>query len=64
MAKAEKLGKEIILPTDIVVADAFDKDANTQTVAIDAIPDGWNEFDNGPESTRPHKGGPGRLQKP
>merc|ERR1712050_715416 len=37
LAKAEKLGKTILLPSDIVVADAFDKDANTQTVAADAI---------------------------
>jgi len=55
MAKAEKLGKEIILPTDIVIADAFDKDANIQTVASDAIPDGWMGLDNGPESTAAQK---------
>jgi phosphoglycerate kinase len=55
MAKAEKLGKQIILPTDIVVADAFDKDANTQTVAANAIPDGWMGLDNGPESTAAQK---------
>merc|ERR1712099_146725 len=36
MEKAEKLGKEIILPVDIVVADKFDKDAETQIVAVDA----------------------------
>merc|ERR1712087_510444 len=33
LEKAEKLGKEILLPKDIVIADKFDKDANTQTVA-------------------------------
>jgi phosphoglycerate kinase len=51
LAKAEKEGKEIILPVDIVVADAFSPDANTQVVAFDAIPDGWMGLDNGPEST-------------
>jgi len=55
LAKAEKLGKQIILPTDIVVADAFDKDANTQTVASNAIPDGWMGLDNGPDSTAAQK---------
>merc|ERR1712127_842645 len=35
MAKAEKLGKEIILPVDIIVADAFAADANIQTVPFD-----------------------------
>jgi phosphoglycerate kinase len=55
MAKAEKLGKEIILPVDIVVADAFSKDANTQVVAVDKIPDGWMGLDNGPETTKLQK---------
>jgi phosphoglycerate kinase len=55
MAKAEKLGKEIILPVDIVVADAFSADANTQVVAVDAIPDGWMGLDNGPATTAAQK---------
>ena len=41
---------KIVLPTDIVVADAFTADADTQTVAADAIPDGWMGLDIGPES--------------
>eukprot|EP00904_Undaria_pinnatifida_P003932 jgi/Undpi1/1353/HiC_scaffold_11.g04745.m1 len=45
-------GVEIILPSDVVVADAFAADANTQTVSVDAIPDGWMGLDNGPESTK------------
>merc|ERR1719510_2073994 len=55
MAKAEKLGKEILLPVDVVVADKFDKDANTQVVPVDAIPDGWMGLDNGPETTAAQK---------
>jgi len=51
MAKAEKEGKQIILPTDIVVADAFAPDANTKVVPATEIPDGWMGLDNGPEST-------------
>jgi len=53
--KAEKLGKEILLPTDIVVADAFAPDAKTQIVPFDAIPDGWMGLDNGPETTAAQK---------
>jgi len=53
--KAEKLGKEILLPTDIVVADAFAPDAKTQVVPFDAIPDGWMGLDNGPETTAAQK---------
>jgi phosphoglycerate kinase len=51
LAKAEKLGKEIILPVDIVIADKFDKDAESKVVPADAIPDGWMGLDNGPETT-------------
>jgi len=55
LAKAEKLGKEILLPSDIIVADAFSADANTQTVAADAIPEGWMGLDNGPKTTEEQK---------
>jgi phosphoglycerate kinase len=41
---------KIVLPTDVVVADAFSADANTRTVPVDAIPDGWSGLDIGPES--------------
>jgi len=55
MAKAEKLGKEILLPSDIVIADAFAPDAKTQIVKADAIPDGWMGLDNGPDTTAEQK---------
>jgi len=55
LAKAEKLGKQIILPSDIVVADTFSPDAETQIVASDAIPEGWMGLDNGPETTKEQK---------
>merc|ERR1712241_1546714 len=55
LAKAEKLGKKILLPSDIVVADAFSADANTKVVAADAIPEGWMGLDNGPETTKEQK---------
>lgn len=55
MEKAEKLGKTILLPSDIIVADEFSADANTQTVSADAIPDGWMGLDNGPKTTEEQK---------
>jgi len=55
LAKAEKLGKEILLPSDIVIADAFSPDAETQIVSSDAIPDGWMGLDNGPDTTKEQK---------
>jgi phosphoglycerate kinase len=41
---------KIVLPSDIVVADAFAADARTQTVAADAVPEGWMGLDIGPAS--------------
>merc|ERR1712125_276320 len=55
LEKAEKLGKTILLPSDIVVADKFDKEAETQIVAADAIPEGWMGLDNGPKTTEEQK---------
>jgi phosphoglycerate kinase len=55
MAKAEKLGKKILLPSDIIIADKFAPDANTQVVPADQIPDGWMGLDNGPETTKEQK---------
>jgi phosphoglycerate kinase len=55
LAKAEKLQKQILLPADIVVADAFSPDAKTQIVSSDNIPDGWMGLDNGPKATEEHK---------
>merc|ERR1712134_183215 len=52
---AEKLGKTILLPSDIVIADAFSADANSKVVAADAIPEGWMGLDNGPETTKEQK---------
>ena len=41
---------KIVLPVDVVVADDFSAEANTRTVAADAIPDDWKGLDIGPES--------------
>ncbi|GAA1098671.1 phosphoglycerate kinase [Pseudonocardia alni] len=43
---------KIVLPTDVVVADAFSADANTRTVPVDGIDDGWMGLDIGPDSVR------------
>jgi phosphoglycerate kinase len=45
MNKAKEKGIQFLLPTDAVIADQFSNDANVQTVAIDAIPDGWMGLD-------------------
>ena len=54
-AKAKEKGVELILPTDVVVADNFAPDANSNTVSIDSIPDGWMGLDIGPDSVEAFK---------
>jgi phosphoglycerate kinase len=49
-AKAKNV--QIHIPVDTVAADAFSNDANKQTVDINAIPDGWEGVDAGPESIK------------
>ncbi|NEO38436.1 MAG: phosphoglycerate kinase [Moorea sp. SIOASIH] len=51
-AKAKERGVELLLPTDVVIADNFAPDANSQTVSIEAIPDGWMGLDIGPDSVK------------
>jgi phosphoglycerate kinase len=50
LSRAQKLNVEIVLPTDVVIADAFAANANTQVVSADNIPDGWMGLDIGPDS--------------
>jgi len=51
-AKAKEKGVEFLLPTDVVLADQFDKDAESQIVKVENIPDGWMGLDIGPESVK------------
>ena len=51
-AKAKEKGVDLLLPTDVVVADNFAADANDQVVSVEAIPDGWMGLDIGPDSIK------------
>ncbi|MBC2681599.1 phosphoglycerate kinase [Corynebacterium anserum] len=46
----ERFGDVIALPTDVVVASEFSKDAEHRTVDLKSIPAGWMGLDIGPES--------------
>lgn len=48
--KAKKLGKNFLLPVDVVVADKFGADANTKIVAATDIPAEWEGLDIGPKT--------------
>ncbi|GAA1182858.1 phosphoglycerate kinase [Ornithinimicrobium humiphilum] len=49
---AAEQGVEIVLPVDVVVADAFSADAHHEVVPIDAIPADMMGLDIGPESEK------------
>ena len=50
--KAKEKGVNLVLGTDCVAADDFKNDANTQIVPANAIPDGWEGLDAGPETRK------------
>jgi len=50
LERAKKLSVEIVIPIDIIVADAFAADANSKCVLVQNIPDGWMGLDIGPET--------------
>lgn len=50
LSKAKAKNVQIHIPVDVVAADAFSNDANTQIVDVRQIPDGWQGLDAGPKS--------------
>lgn len=48
----ETAGDKIVLPVDVVIADDFSNDANTDVVSVDDIPADWQGLDCGPESVK------------
>jgi phosphoglycerate kinase len=52
LKQAEAAGVELLLPTDNVIADKFDAEAQTRVVGEDGIEDGWMALDIGPETAK------------
>ncbi|CAB4955299.1 MAG: phosphoglycerate kinase [Actinobacteria bacterium] len=48
--QARASGVALLIPVDVVIADAFSADAAIQVVPADAIPDGWRGLDIGPKT--------------
>ncbi|MCS6988746.1 MAG: phosphoglycerate kinase [Chloroherpetonaceae bacterium] len=53
--KAKSRNVKLRLPTDVVIADKFENDANSKTVPIDAIEEGWMGLDIGAETIRAYR---------
>jgi phosphoglycerate kinase len=48
----DKGSSKLMLPTDFVIADAFDASAEKKTIPAGEVPAGWRVLDIGPESIR------------
>ncbi len=53
--KAKSRNVKLLLPTDVVIADKFEKDANAKTVSVNAIEDGWLGLDIGAETINAYR---------
>ena len=49
---AKKNGVELVLAPDAICADSFSNDANQKVVPSNAIPEGWEGLDAGPEAQK------------
>ncbi|MEP3208491.1 MAG: phosphoglycerate kinase [Maribacter sp.] len=50
LKQAKEKGVQVHIPVDVLAADDFSNDANTQIVDVDKIPDGWQGLDAGPKT--------------
>ncbi|SEB64685.1 phosphoglycerate kinase [Maribacter dokdonensis] len=50
LEKAKQKNVNVHIPVDVLAADDFDANANTQIVDVDKIPDGWQGLDAGPKT--------------
>lgn len=46
----DRAAGKLVLPVDVVIADAFDNDARTRVVAPNEVPSGWRILDIGPKT--------------
>ncbi len=52
LEKAERSDCELLLPTDLVIADSFSAEAERKDIPGIEVPDGWMGLDIGPETTQ------------
>jgi len=50
LKQAKEKGVQVHLPVDVLAADDFANDAQTQIVDVDKIPNGWQGLDAGPKT--------------
>ena len=52
MERARRLGVEILLPVDVVIAQELSADTEVRVVSVGEIPAGWKGLDIGPDTAR------------
>ena len=55
MKKAKEMGVKLILPSDVVLADKFDNEANTAVAKVTEISGDWMGLDIGPDTIEEFK---------
>ncbi|MBD1260029.1 phosphoglycerate kinase [Maribacter polysiphoniae] len=50
LEQAKAKGVQVHIPVDVLAANDFSNDADTQVVDVDKIPDGWQGLDAGPKT--------------
>ncbi|NNK17892.1 MAG: phosphoglycerate kinase [Maribacter sp.] len=50
LSKAKEKGVQVHIPVDVLAANDFSNDAQTQIVDVDKIPSGWQGLDAGPKT--------------
>ena len=50
MSRAKDKGIPFVLPHDVLIGDAFGPEAQSRTVEVDAVPEGWYIMDIGPRT--------------
>lgn len=55
--EAQESGTDLVLPTDLVIADQFSNQANYRVVPVDQVPEDWQSLDSGgPETLQRYTG--------
>ena len=57
-AVMQDAGERLLLPSDVVIADAVDADAQAQTGAVDEVPSDWRIPDAGPDGRATYAAAP------
>ena len=52
LTKSKEKGVKVFIPSDAIIADKFDNNANREVVDINEIKDGWMGLDIGPNSAK------------